>query len=92
MKPEVSYRLCIRWSEVDRVYVGDCPDLFPWGGVCHGTTKKATSVKLRTLVREEMARLEKLWDKAFKASRRRLMPAARAQGIHTDADVFRTVS
>ena len=28
----------VRWSEDDQLYVGYCPDLFPAGGVCHGTT------------------------------------------------------
>jgi predicted RNase H-like HicB family nuclease len=28
----------VRWSDEDGLYVGYCPDLFPWGGVCHGTT------------------------------------------------------
>ena len=92
MKPKDRYLKFVRWSEEDRAYVGYCPDLFPLGGVCHGTTEKVTSHKLRTLVREEVTRLEKLWDKTFKASRRRLVPAARTQGIHTDEDVFRTVS
>lgn len=56
MKPENSYRLFVRWSEEDRAYVGHCPDLFPWGGVCHGTSEKATYRKLHQLVREEAAR------------------------------------
>ncbi len=46
MKPEDSYRLFVRWSEEDRAYVGHCPDLFPWGGVCHGTTEEAAYRKL----------------------------------------------
>ncbi len=66
MKPEDRHHLFVRWSDEDRAYIGHCPDLFPWGGVCHGTTKKATSLKLRALVHEEMTRLEKLWDKTFK--------------------------
>ena len=55
MKPEDRYRLFVRWSEEDRAYVGHCPDLFPWGGVCHSSTEKVASRKLRQLVREEAA-------------------------------------
>ncbi len=59
MKPEDRYLKYVRWSEEDRVYVGYCPDLFPWGGVCHGTTEEATYRKLRILVREEVAQLSR---------------------------------
>lgn len=56
MKSENRYLKFVRWSEEDRAYVGHCPDLFPWGGVCHGTSEKATYRKLHQLVREETAR------------------------------------
>ena len=32
------------------------------------------------------------WKQIFDSSHRRRVPAARAQGIYTDEDVFRTVS
>ena len=35
---------------------------------------------------------EKLWEDAIDESRRRLVPLARAQGIYTDEDVFKTIS
>ena len=35
---------------------------------------------------------DRLWEEAFEASRRKLVPLARAQGIYTDEDVFRQVS
>jgi predicted RNase H-like HicB family nuclease len=38
MKTQDRYLMFVRWSEEDRLYVGYCPDLFPAGGVCHGTT------------------------------------------------------
>jgi predicted RNase H-like HicB family nuclease len=38
MKAEDRYLMFVRWSDEDRVYVGYCPDLFPAGGVCHGST------------------------------------------------------
>jgi predicted RNase H-like HicB family nuclease len=57
MKPEDRYLKFVRWSEEDRAYVGYCPDLFPWGGVCHGATEEAAYRKLRMLVRKEVTRL-----------------------------------
>ena len=35
---------------------------------------------------------DRLWEEAFEASRRRLVPLARAQGLYTDEDVFKLVS
>jgi len=55
---EDRYLKFVRWSEEDTAYVGFCPDLFPWGGVCHGADEEATYHALRELVREEIANLE----------------------------------
>lgn len=41
----------------DRIYVGYCPDLFPWGGVCHGESEEATYHQLCVLVRDEVEQL-----------------------------------
>lgn len=57
MKAEDRYLKFVRWSDEDRAYVGYCPDLFPWGGVCHGASEEAAYRKLRLLVREEVAQL-----------------------------------
>lgn len=35
---------------------------------------------------------DRLWEESFEASRRKLVPLARAQGIYTDEDVFKRVS
>lgn len=35
---------------------------------------------------------DRLWEEAFEASRRQLVPRARARGIYTDEDVFRQVT
>ena len=59
MKAEDRYLKFVRWSNDDRGYVGYCPDLFPWGGVCHGATEEATYRKLRLLVHEEVAQLHR---------------------------------
>ena len=59
MKAEDRYLKFVLWSDDDRAYVGYCPDLFPWGGVCHGATEEAAYWTLRLLVREEVAQLHK---------------------------------
>jgi hypothetical protein len=57
MKAEDHYLKFVLWSEADRCYVGYCPDLFPWGGVCHGEIEEETFHQLCTLVREEVQEL-----------------------------------
>ena len=57
MKTEDRYLKFVRWSEEDRAYVGYCPDLFPWGGVCHGATEETTYRQLSRLVRDEVKQL-----------------------------------
>jgi hypothetical protein len=39
--------------------VGYCPDLFPWGGVCHGTTAEEAYRQLSALVAEEVEELQR---------------------------------
>jgi hypothetical protein len=50
MKTEDRYLKFVRWSDEDKAYVGFCPDLFPWGGVCHGADEEQTYRELRELV------------------------------------------
>ena len=57
MKAEDQYLKFVRWSDEDNVYVGYCPDLFPWGGVCHSSTEEQTYAQLCALVREEVEQL-----------------------------------
>ena len=57
MKTEDRYLKFVRWSEDDDAYVGFCPDLFPWGGVCHGGDEEKTYHALRKLVSDEIADL-----------------------------------
>jgi hypothetical protein len=57
MKTEVQYLKFVRFSEEDGLYVGYCPDLFPWGGVCDGDSEEDTYRKLCALVREEVQEL-----------------------------------
>ena len=57
MKPENAYLKFVRWSDEDRGYVGYCPDLFPWGGVCHAEREEEACHQLCALVSEEIADL-----------------------------------
>ena len=54
MKKEDQYLKFVRWSDEDNAYVGYCPDLLPWGGVCHGEDEEQTYRQLRDLVRNEI--------------------------------------
>ncbi|MCB1127182.1 MAG: pilus assembly protein HicB [Verrucomicrobiae bacterium] len=48
----------VRWEDEDGLYVGYCPDLFPFGGVCHGDTEPEAYQKLCELVAEEVEDLQ----------------------------------
>ena len=55
----------------------------------------ARACKRRKLTQSEFIRRavqEMLWEEAIEASRRKLAPMARAQGLYTDEDVFRAIS
>jgi hypothetical protein len=58
VKSEDHYLKFVRWTDKDRAYVGYCPDLFPWGGVCHGDDEELTYRQLCALVREEIDQLK----------------------------------
>jgi len=51
------YLKFVQWNEADKLYVGYCPDLFPWGGVCHNENEEETYHQLAELVREEVEEL-----------------------------------
>lgn len=57
MKTEDQYLKFVRFSDEDSLYVGYCPDLFPWGGVCDGVAEEEAFQKLCVLVREEVEEL-----------------------------------
>lgn len=59
MKSEDRYLKYVSWSDEDRAYVGYCPDLFPWGGVCHGASEETAYRKLLLLVRREVTQLRR---------------------------------
>jgi hypothetical protein len=72
MKPEDRYLKFVRWNDEDHAYVGYCPDLFPWGGICHGGDEEQTYRQLCALVREEIEQL-KATDKELPAAATRPM-------------------
>ena len=53
MKTEDRSLKFVRWSEDDAADVGFRPDLFPRGGVGHGTDEEKTQHAPRGLVRAE---------------------------------------
>ena len=57
MKAQDRYLRFVRWEEDDGAYVGYCPDLFPFGGVCHGASEEDTYRVLCQLVAEEVDQL-----------------------------------
>ena len=59
MKAEDQYLKFVRWEAEDKLYIGYCPDLFPWGGVCHGPNEEETYRELCALVRDEVEELVK---------------------------------
>ena len=52
MKAQDQYLQFVQWSEEDNLYVGYCPDLFPYGGVCHGATAVEAFTQLSEIVED----------------------------------------
>jgi len=59
MKTEDRYLKFVQWSDEDARYIGYCPDLFPWGGVCHAASEDDAYRQLTELVREEVEDLRR---------------------------------
>jgi hypothetical protein len=59
MKPQDRYLKFVRWEDASLAYVGYCPDLFPWGGICHAETELEAYRQLAELVAEEVADLQR---------------------------------
>ena len=57
MKTSDTYLSFVQWSQADRAYVGYCPDVFPWGGVCHGASEEEAYHQLCALVQDEVGQL-----------------------------------
>ncbi len=75
MKPQDQYLKFVRWEEADKLYVGYCPDLFPWGGVCHGPTEQETYGQLCALVVETVEELQRAGKKLPPAGTRPMREA-----------------
>jgi predicted RNase H-like HicB family nuclease len=58
MKTQDRYLMFVQWSEEDLLYVGYCPDLFPYGGVCHGATPQEAYAQLCEIVEDTVATAE----------------------------------
>ena len=58
MKAQDHYLQFVQWSEEDKAYVGYCPDLFPWGGVCHGATSVEAFTRLSEIVEDMVSTAE----------------------------------
>ena len=58
MKAQDRYLKFVRWEEADGLYVGYCPDLFPWGGVCHGSMEEEVYRQTCALAAEEVEGLQ----------------------------------
>jgi hypothetical protein len=43
---------CSPYPSLCPLHVGYCPDLFPWGGVCHGATPVETFTQLSEIVED----------------------------------------
>jgi len=59
VKVQDRYLRFVRWAEADRLYVGYCPDLFPWGGVCHATSEEEAYRQVCALVAQEVEDLQR---------------------------------
>jgi predicted RNase H-like HicB family nuclease len=59
MKAQDRYLKFVHWEEADGMYVGYCPDLFPWGGVCHASEEEVAYRELCILVQNEVEELRR---------------------------------
>ena len=75
MKAEDQYLKFVKWSDEDKLYIGFCPDLFPWGGICHATTEEEAYSALCALVREEVEELRAADKRLPKAETRAMREA-----------------
>ena len=52
MKTEDQYLMFVCWSEEDSLYLGYCPDLFPYGAACHSESRQEAYRLLCDIVSE----------------------------------------
>jgi len=75
MKAQDQYLKFVRWEEADGLYVGYCPDLFPWGGVCHEATEEEAYHQICALVQEEVEQMRQAGTELPPASTRPMREA-----------------
>ena len=51
------YSRSVEWSSEDHAWIGYCPDLFPYGAVCHADTSEEAFARLGELIDEEIVYL-----------------------------------
>jgi hypothetical protein len=44
--------LIVEWSEEDEAYLGSCPELFPYGAVCHGDSAGDAYLRLLQILED----------------------------------------
>ena len=75
MKAHDQYLKFVRWEEADGLYVGYCPDLFPFGGVCHDKMEAKAYRQICALVAEEIKDLQRAGKELPPASTRPMREA-----------------
>ena len=55
MKTEDQYLMFVRRSDKDSLYLGYCPDLFPYGAACHAESQQEAYRLLCGIVSEMVA-------------------------------------
>ena len=58
MKAADRYHKYVEWSDDDQLYIGYCPDLFPFGGVCHAESEVEAYRALAEIVVDHVAELD----------------------------------
>jgi predicted RNase H-like HicB family nuclease len=51
------YGRFVEWSAEDQAWAGYCPSLFPYGGVCYGSTSLEAFARLTELIDKEIIHL-----------------------------------
>ena len=54
MRSKTQFLKYVQWSDLDSLFIGFCPDLFPYGGICHGDNEVAVYAEVCEIVDEEL--------------------------------------
>ena|ERR1700730_4344346 len=86
MKESDRYFRYLLWSDVDQAWVGHCPDLFPYGGVCHSENCLEAFTQLCFLVDEQVEQLAASGTPLPEAKARVLVRTAQTQTTNQPTD------